>query len=319
MNRDKIIEAMSKNSQDYWRILKEENEHLIKDCKNKLYNCIEDRIKGIKDLNLENIVIGVTGSDGRLESYRSETDIVILSKEKITKELNQEILKELKPLLIEIKTIEQKLSYYSNDPKRIFPTRMIDFLVLNSDTCNECYDYFMEKFVEEVINDKNIRKSVSERLKEYSNINKTGKQRWKGREIEHYNSEEGLFYYDEKIDCIKAGPKYGPLRTIQFYIAKKIMEAENKDVENKKDFYKRLFYILPRTTIERIDFLREQKILDLSKESAGYLKDNYNYFLMLYHKLQEMYFINKDLISIKVHNMALKERIISIDRIISSK
>jgi hypothetical protein len=327
MEREKIIKALSENSPDYWRILKEENKSCVKNYKNEIYNKIESRIKEInKKLNLENIVIGVTGSDGRLESYRSETDIVILSKESISDELNKEILKELRPLLIEIKTIEQTLSYYSNNPKIIYPTRMIDFLELNEDKCKKCYNDFMEKFVDEIIENKKIRDSLNEKFKEYLKINNTGKQKWKGKELEHYDLEEGLFNYDESPNNGMYGPKYGPLRTIQFFIAKNLIKRAydllSGDKEKLKEFYKKIFHIVPRTTIERIDFLSNEiifgeKILNLSEESKKDLKENYNHFLMLYHKLQEMYFINKNLVIIKTDRNELKERISSIDKIVS--
>ncbi|MGB9749176.1 MAG: hypothetical protein ACP5OZ_00885 [Candidatus Woesearchaeota archaeon] len=327
MNRKSIIEALSKNSQDYWKIIKEENKRCIDNYKNKVYTDIKKGLKSvIENFNLENIVIGVTGSNGRLESHRSETDLIILSKENISSKLSKEILKELNPLLLEIKTLDQTLSFYSNNPKIVYPTRMIDFLELNGDRCKKCYDDFMEKFAEELVESKRIRDSANEKFKEYLKINSTGKQIWKRNEIEHYNLEQGFFYYDENPENGKYGPKYGPLRTIQFFIAKNILKKPyvllSQDKQKLKEFYKKLFYIMPRTTVERIDFLSnevicKEKILDLSENSKNDLKDNYNYFLILYHKLQEMHFINKNLIIIKTESKELKERINSIERIVS--
>ncbi|MEM2121984.1 MAG: hypothetical protein QXU20_05000 [Candidatus Woesearchaeota archaeon] len=329
MDRDNIIKAFTENSPNYWNVLKNENELCIKKHKEKIYPYIEERIKNIDPkLNLENIVIGVTGSDGRLESYRSETDIVVLSKENIPIEEYYNILTELKPLTIEIKTMEQTLSYYSNDPKRIFPTRMIDFLELNGDRCKRCYESFFEKFFDEIITDRKIVKSVSERFKEYLKINNSGKQRWKNREIKHYDLEQGLLYYDENPESVTFGPKYGPLRTIQFFIAKNLLQKPLDimlgDKNKTKELYRKLFYIMPRTTIERIDFLSEElinkrSILPLSKESKNELKDNYNYFLMQYHKLQEIYFINKNRIIVTTDKKELKERINSINNIVTAQ
>ena len=237
------------------------------------------------------IAIMITGSDGRLEKGpQSRIDLVVLkenmpsidgivgSVESIT-ELNsgKSIFEDT-----EIKDLENdSMSFYKNQRDRTFPGRIIESELLAGN------DYLGEKSRMKLYNElvgpdgKSIKDKTKDKEKEYRKIMLSGKQTRKGEEIEHFDMDSGMVFYDPEDGIFSF--KYGPLRFIQLSFISDIVNFSRQKQRND------LITGLPPNIEDRFYELENLGLSGLPNNQVVELIDNYKFFLWMYHLSQSKY------------------------------
>jgi len=146
-----------------------------------------------------------TGSDGRLEKGPvSKLEFVLvndgrLQDEQVSMVLNG--LKHYRPSLtaedLEIKNLAKDvMSQYHNDPNKTFPMRILDLAYLAGNKNLETVSKIRLLQEWKGKKGKKVLKRVNDKRMEYKKITQTGKQRFRGEEITHFDLESGQTFYD---------------------------------------------------------------------------------------------------------------------------
>lgn len=183
----------------------------------------------------------------------------------------------------EVKDLEQdNLSYFENDPQRVYPSRVIDASFLSGDF--KILESARHKIFEEVtgIEGNRIRNYVSTGRRQSKNTALTGKNTFRGRTVVHYDLESGIAYFGQKFEGTAASGsfKYGPLRFVQYAFIENLV----RHLQEKKN--PKLLHRLPTNTVERFLFLESEELLNLSRQEVSDVVDSYKYFLWLFHLSQ---------------------------------
>ncbi len=305
---------------EYSKKLKKVNGLVVKTVKS-LIEFKKREISEILKINNKPIEYGIfiTGSSGRFESSKSKEDFRVIintgldNKEK--ERMKQDLDEIIKNSVIEIKEFQTTLSIYEDNPNRVFPTLVLDLYPIQESEKIKLLNV-MEKFVEELENNGGVRiyNKTKKRFSEYKRLTKKGTQKWRNKVITHFNLSTGEFYYNPKKGVF--GSKYGPLRTIQFYLAKEIIKHIRNS--NRKDYFVGMLVNIPRQITERINYLIGEKILNLTVEQGDRLAENYSFFLKLYHELQIEYSRKGEEVVLHRDNKEVMERIESLLCIIKS-
>jgi hypothetical protein len=133
---------------------------------------------------------------------------------------------------------------------------------------------------------KKINKKLKRRKKENEKSKKTGMNKFKGENRIHYDLESGIAVFDPKKG--QGSFKYGPLRYIQTDLTKNTIKYLNKNPNIK--FFKEY----PSSTVERLEYFKEQGEILIPDTDLLEIQDNYQYFLWLYHISEEAYNNNKN-------------------------
>ncbi|MGK5595372.1 MAG: hypothetical protein ACSNEK_08450 [Parachlamydiaceae bacterium] len=238
-------------------------------------------------------VILVTGSDGRYEKMNNASPIELIV---VTKGVNQ-------PIIDKIKEIPQKVPMFSrvidlkdiHDPDdkllcfnrcqdshqkdfRPFPSRALDASFLFGQ--QKLYGQYKISFFEELCSSKATKDLRKFRASARSSSLTLLKNNLAGK-AGHFDPNTGELFYDG--DRIK-GPKYPLLRVVQYSLVDHVCKLINKGKINQKDFSE-----LPKSTLERIDWLRKKKLLVLSKESGRQVKQVYSLSLLWYSEGQRLH------------------------------
>lgn len=223
----------------------------------------------------------MVGSDARLEKgIGSSIELILLKKEKPKENGFKEIKKQYFEIN-EIKTIDDNVFQFVNN-KKFFPTRAIDSRYCGGDY--NLYSIYKEKMLYEIKEDwKNLKEDLRNKIRNYKKIMLTGKNKFKGKEIIHYDLEEGTTYCNK--ESFELSFKIGPLRYIQTKIAYETLRYF-KEKPNLLEAIK-----IPRNIIHRIEYFKP-----MSKKNnfeLDELEDDYKYFLNIYHLCEISYIKNK--------------------------
>jgi len=248
------------------------------------------------------IAVATTGSDARLEKGPSSLIEIILFKED-TKDVGQIVSKIVDYISenscfglfkqdIEVKnpgegylsecvlypSTESQKSIYS--PNRIFDARMLF-------GSRSTFKRVKNKLAIELRGSygASVFEKIKGRVKEHARITKTGRQRYVGDELVHYNFDEGIAYYDP--DSKLWSFKQGPLRAVQYAFVRDGIKSIRAGVD-----YREVLQI-PQNTISKMNYLEVHGKTGLSGQQVQGICDNYKFFLWLYHSSQREYAVNK--------------------------
>ena len=244
--------------------------------------------------------IVTTGSDGRKEKkgdHTSPLEVVVLVKrslaiERISDELRVQCLSIINDLgifggLIEIKDLDLDKVAYCQDyfPPSPWPTIVIDFFPLGNAN-GELVNLSRELLFKEVVSSggKLIVESVKKRLKEYRQVTRTGQNSFKGNAVKHFDRESGELFYDQSSAVKQGSVKYGPLRTIQMFLANKILQFMIEH-SSDADFIQKI----PGQTEAKIATLLDSGALNLNDVEAKELTQLYKYFLWCFYLSEYSY------------------------------
>lgn len=271
------------------------NDHLVafnREFQKEISEELSNVFKGFKGT----IAIATTGSDARLEKGPvSLIEIILFDKELSNLE---EVSEKIKSYVsgrkginlfdqdIEIKNIKKDNLYEfrirrgePDEVRRISPNRVFDARILFA--TNEVYPQLIKKFVDELNSHKGIFKNTREKAKAHQRITASGFQKYKGKEITHYDFREGVAFYD--IEKNLWSFKQGPLRAVQYALVRDAI----KKIRSGSSY--EIIFSLPKNTIEKLSRIEVEGITSLSPFQMEDLSSCYKYFLHLYHKSQTNY------------------------------
>lgn len=241
--------------------------------------------------------ISTTGSDGRLEKGpQSKIELVIFGYKEKQKDPETALAKvrgwlgdSLFPE-IEFKNVGRLfLSGYMGDINRPYPTRVLDSRFL--------YGNYRQNHAAlmQIATELNLDagRTIIDKFKDYlrraKKITREGKGRFKGREVTHFDLNDGVAFYDnESVGIARSSFKQGPLRLVQFGLTSEIM----RKIRNK-DFDLDLLDHMPQNTVDRILFFETEGKAKLPHQKIESLVDNYMFFLWQYHLAQENWRIDR--------------------------
>ncbi len=244
--------------------------------------------QAIPDLSKSsNLCLAYTGSDGRQEKINKSSNVeiqaIIPTKKDYDEELIKKIIQVLKSNLsifhheLEIYHIDSDNLLMYKKGKRPFPTRALDSTrLIGSKTVMTA---FKKKFQEHLKqgSTKILGRFRSSALGGSRKILRLCCETVKPN-TEQINLASGTVSYNHKR--IK-GVKYPILRVIQYKLADLILELLKFDrIQVEK---------IPKSTIERIDFLAKKNLLGLSDAEAHNLKLNYAKALLWYAASEKVY------------------------------
>lgn len=223
----------------------------------------------------------MVGSDARLErGIGSPIELILLKKEKPKENVFKEIKRQYFEIN-EIKTIDDTVFQFVNN-KKLFPTRAIDSRYCGGDY--SFYPRYKEKMLYELKeNWKTLKEDLKNKIRNYKKIMLTGKNKFKGKEIIHYDLEEGVTYCNK--ENFELSFKIGPLRYIQTKIAYETL----KYFKEKPSLLEAIK--IPRNIIHRIEYFKP--ISKKNNFELDEVEDDYKYFLNLYHLCEISYIKNK--------------------------
>ncbi len=263
----------------------------------------------LKNENLSETAITITGSDGRLEKgFFSESEIVIFARN----ELDPAIAGKIKShgLDVEIKRIELDiLSFYEGNRNTVFPQRVYDSVVVLGD--NQIFLEAKRVLVAEWKTVRGVKEEIKRKKAEYKGTIR-GEQNWKGRKIKNFDLDAGeAHYHTDELGAKIRSFKNGPLRWVQFVIANSLISTVKA---RTLDEGIEILQNIPTPTDEKIEFLRAARVLDLEAGEAKELAEIYDYFLCLYHKSEAE--AKKGNSMTKFEPKEVKERITDLEKII---
>ncbi|GEM_PF-2586918 len=246
-----------------------------------------------------NFVVAATGSDGRLEkTHLSKTEIFVILTNGM--DLATKIISQIRDVslgvkcfssgcdfsispIIEIKRMNEVLSYAFGSTNRIFPNRVLDAqpLIGRDDILREARGKLLDEWVGP--EGRRIKEGVSDRVRQYRALMLSGKQTFHGQELVHYDLSRGEFYYSPPSDVLPVArsTKYGPLRFIQMFLVHELMKLTRVLGPDGKNLMSGLIEELPQNTVSRLDFLANDKRCKLTKEQLAEVADSYAFFLCM--------------------------------------
>ncbi len=253
-----------------------------------IHEILSDRLADLFT-NCDDYVFLITGSDARFEKGPlSPVELILIKNSKnghypSMHNLNHKLKRSKKFETLESKIINKDiLSYYRNDPERVFPSRMIDSKLLcgRLKLYNQTVDGLLNEFINKDIR-KRINKKLKRRKKEYGKATATGMNKFKGKNKIHYDLESGIAIFDPNKG--QGSFKYGPLRYLQTELTRNVVKHLNQ--KRTKSFFREY----PSSTVERLEYFKDQDLVKIPDTDLLELQDNYQYFLWMYHLSEEAY------------------------------
>jgi hypothetical protein len=260
---------------------------------------------------LDRMCIAAAGSDGRLEKGAvSPLEVIIFHRDMshhnamaIERAVRTEIDGWGQPLTNQL-TSEDKdidghfINYAYQDPRRIYPSRILDSfpLVGNFSVLGEAKVKMMEEWSGE--EGARIVDYIRTRKRTSKGIMVRGSQRWKEREVRHFDPEGGVAYYSneksgaEQIQLRSFKP--GPLRFVQTTIEMNVVTHVRSLVRsgNRSDAW-RFVLRMPNQTASKLEYISNLGIATIQKSELDTVKDCYLAFLRLYHESERMFLEGK--------------------------
>lgn len=246
----------------------------------------------LHDQNIDDVEISLAtvGSDGRLEkALPSLYEIIVYIRMRhngIQAKVDEEITQELadlvdseqvqrafqvdasEPLMktglfshIEVKHLSSPhfLSYAGKPQKKEWPSRVIDALPLGNDETRlvekgrgRLLDFMhQQEMSRHLISLEKIRHNNARQVND-----RNGNDRFKGRDIRHYDVEAGYLAYDPEHGL--AALKHGPIRMVQTLMIWKLLQAMRSRTDASQ-----LLMSVPTPTTEKIEYLSNEGVLKI--------------------------------------------------------
>ncbi len=266
------------------------------------------------------VCVIVTGSDGRLErGFLSSLELIILSRtadsEKVASLVGKlhsinGIEQQIIYPVIEQKYLDDMLSlvYAFGNTQRIYPQRVLDGYPIhgNDGILIEAVSKVFESFIDY---GSMILEDVRNKVREHKKISETGRQRWKGSEIIHYDLDAGIAYYEVSQEGTRKAFKQGPLRYAQFSLLKKLISlVRSSTYDIKKIEELRNTFMQDNSVIGRFENLVNAGFVSLTTESLSAFAELYLNFLLLYHKCEHFAKISYDKYGISLVEIPFEAR-----------
>lgn len=286
----KIAEQNSLDDEGYAELVRKLNEVIIIGVRSEIGATISEEFG-------DHIGIFTTGSDGRLEkgSEASQLEIIIISPDLLEvqeKEALEEKIGEISETVkttkvfrcVETKTPDTFMANYKvrpggNPGKNVQPARILDSRHIAGD--KGLQTAAKRQLGQEIITrpSKVIVGKVASLRQDARKTTLTGKNRIGGKDVEHFNTDSGVFNYDPANHNLSF--KIGPLRWVQ----NGLLAQEIKFVRSQgKDAF---LLDLPANIIERLAYLSSNGNINLEEDNVKTLQLLYAYFLRLYHRSEQ--------------------------------
>ena len=235
----------------------------------------------------QKLAVIIIGSDGKEERHpQSKTELVILyqnTEDDLQKKIKLALSQLGDPTLLieDFKNIsEGTLSFYNNDPKTIYPDRILNSILVWGDVSiyTEARIKVLWEMTEDSNQGKKIKEEIRKQLSTYRQTTKTGRFR---NQVVFDNTYQYYFESDNPKE-LRYGFKIGSLRAVQRRLDLLTIEAFKKGKLTLDEIES-----LPTNTAERIDFFVTHGLID--KDFAQKLIEAYLWFLREYHKIQELF------------------------------
>lgn len=236
-----------------------------------------------------------TGSDGRFEKgpyNTSKLEFIVVAPEDVTKLGLVRVLNgviELEPLFIdhdiEVKRLGvDALSPYRGDRQRLFPTRIMDSVLLygSSDVHNSSKRMLIDEFVGP--DGKRVFESVKDRRADFKKVLACdGVQMFKGEQVKHYEFSDGDVVAFFNPDKYVLGFKTGPLRFVQYGLMSEVIRSCRAGANRSA------LLDLPTNLGERLYALQADNLLACSADETRDVVNSYNFFVWAYNLSQEAF------------------------------
>lgn len=241
----------------------------------------------------KSIMISTTWSDWRYENkahpgVKSNLEIQIVTTSNHSEAAVNQVLSRVSSYVgFSIENIEHKkmgaerLSLYNNDPNLVFPTRFFDSVIFFDPSWLR--SQILRWISQEIIEDGRLSSKMYDRFRWHKRTMESWKDRFKGEDIEVFNVDKWIFYYDP--DNFLFSVKNGPLRYIQYMLAVWLMRYI-------RDMKKVPWFLdsLPTNIWDRLEYIRENSLSSKNSDEIWRLKEIYEFFLYLYHEMQYRHF-----------------------------
>ena len=258
------------------------------------FNNLQSITRKLESLELpKGVLVAVAGSDGKLERHaQSKTELIIIEESAALEgdillrdffgnEPYSELFDTSLDGVIDVKALDSRipLSYAYGDSDAMYPDRILNTFPVFPITPESLDLYFRarEQTLNEISKDKRIKEGLRSQLRSYKKAMQTEEY----RHIPTFDTDRHIQFYSEQWPAYTTGFKIPFLRTVQRKLDLLTLKLEG--VTTWRD----VAMNMPTTTIGRLEYLRDQKII--SQEECSTTGDAYAWFLQQYHNIQENY------------------------------
>jgi hypothetical protein len=254
---------------------------------------------GSYDVYSERLCICAVGSDGRLEKGEaSPIEIMLLHRDldavradDISQLARCVLESEAAPIAGESKSLQMdEITYAFGDHRRPYPSRVLDSAILYGNP--ELLSYAKAKMLDEWFNPegKRIVKTIKERRADARRTMLSGRQKWKGHEVTHFDIGSGKAFYDNANGVQIRSVKPGPLRFVQTVIELGVvMLGREMARQGKRSAMVGILEGLPTPTIDKLEYLSDVGLVTLEPSDIEKICDCYLSFLRLYNASERMF------------------------------
>ncbi len=266
------------------------------------------------------LCLTAVGSDGRLEKGDMSPLEVVLFHKDINPARVRELVELMNTLLdsdshpltdgsMETKSVlDDEMNYAFGDPRKPYPSRIMDSYPIFGNA--RMLEIAKLKMLDEWNSPagKKIIKAIKERRKEARRVMLTGRQRWKGQDVYHFNPDCGRAFYGNDNGLQIRSVKPGPLRFVQSAIEVGMVILGRDLVRNgKQRMAVEVLNGMPTPTIDKLMFLGDLGVIALPSSDIEKVCDCYLSFLKIYHA-SESAFVNDERI-VRFDQHEARERI----------
>ncbi len=256
------------------------------------------------------LCLSAIGSDGRLEKGDMSPLEIVLFHRNIDPLMVRELSELAKALLdpdsysttegrTEAKSVQfDEMNYVHGDHRRPYPSRIMDSYPIfgNAGVLEAAKIRMLEEWNTPA--GKKIVKTIKERRKDARRVMLSGKQRWKGQDVFHFNLDCGRAFYGNEDGLQIRSVKPGPLRFVQATIELGMVMLGRELVRHgKRRMMVEVLSGMPTPTIDKLRFLEDVGVVSLSPTDVEKLCDCYFSFLKIYHASEASFVEDERIVS----------------------
>lgn len=254
---------------------------------------LAERFKSIPEV----ATILIPGSDGRLEAGSPLSKFELITLLNADNPVDLDLISELKRAVVDVGVSQdnlevkgrQSVMYFVDDnPEIIQPGRVADSTLGYGE--EDGLKAAKRRLANDLTTATNSRSvgPISSLIRDAKKVTETGANRIFGNDCIHFDIESGSVFYNPEARQFSF--KIGPLRLVQ----NTILREEVKHVRATGDDDH--FNNRPNPILQRIDTLKDDRMLKLDRASLTEIKEIYAFFLRLYHRSEELYRLNKQVV-----------------------
>lgn len=250
------------------------------------------------------------GSDGRLEKgAMSPLELILYHKDigpskiqelaLLANSLPEPEAPQITDGKIDVKSVQRdEINYAFDDHRRPYPSRVLDSYPVygNSDILNMAKLRMLGEWNTPA--GKKIVKAIKERRKEARRVMLSGRQRWKGQDVYHFNLECGRAFYGNEDGLQIRSVKPGPLRFVQSVIEVGMVVLGRKlEREGKHLRMVEILNGMPTPTIDKLRYLERAGVVSLDASDIEKICDSYLSFLKIYRASESAFSDGENIVS----------------------